>query len=122
MLLGCSLRRNGASSSRGFQAWCCSSDPSGRLELPAHAGLHLPWITESAANRAVEVEQQAAIRRIPEVVVARQIEDFDNGVDSSARAHVERPREAGVQREVRIVLPQRVPLENVSIGAIAVRR
>src|SRR5207237_7217940 len=31
-----------------------------RLEFPPHARLHLPRITQTAANRAIEVEQQAA--------------------------------------------------------------
>src|SRR5689334_5561721 len=79
-----------------------------RLEDPPHARLQLPWVAQARANRSVEVEQQVAVRRIPEVVAVEQVEHLDDELRLVPHADVERLREADVPREVGVVLAQRV--------------
>src|SRR5713226_8669225 len=52
--------------------------PHEPLEHPPHARLELPRVAQPRANRAVEVEQQVAVGRIPEVVGVEQVEDLDD--------------------------------------------
>src|SRR5260370_11209132 len=54
------------------------SSPHEPLEHPPHARLELPRVAQPRANRAVEVEEQVAVRRIPEVVGVEQVEDLDD--------------------------------------------
>src|SRR5206468_4860524 len=76
------------------------------LEQPANARLELAWIAQPAADRAVEIEQQAAVCGIAEVVASGDIENLDQRLDVAACANVEGPRETNVPREVRVVLPE----------------
>src|SRR5438034_9719643 len=78
------------------------------LERPPHARLQLARIAEAAANRAVKVEDQIAVGRIAEVVVAGQVEDLDQRLDLAPRADWERVREAHIPRKVGVVLAQGV--------------
>src|SRR5213075_1914062 len=99
---------------------CLSVKPPNRLEDPPQSRLQLARIAEAAANRAVKIEEQAAVSRIAEVVVAGEVEHLDDRLDLAARADTERTREPHIPREIRIVLAQRVALEDVAIGAVAI--
>src|SRR6266550_6643392 len=90
----------------------CRQLPPVISEQPAHARLELAWIAEPAANRAVEVEDEVAVGRIAEIVGARQVEDLDERLDLATLANSERVRDPHVPREIRVVFPQCVSLQD----------
>src|SRR5437762_13586065 len=91
------------------------------LEHPPHSRLHLARVAQPRADGAVEVEEQAAVGGVLEVVGVREIEHLDHqlhllppGVDGARDAHV--------PGEVRVILAERIPLQDRAIGADAVLR
>src|SRR5207249_2139721 len=87
------------------------------LEHPPHTRLQLPRVAEPRADRAVEVLVRRARRGIPEVVGVGDVEDLDQSLELSPRASREWPRDADVLGEVRVVLADGIPQEDVPIGA-----
>src|SRR6266508_2480016 len=84
-------------------------------EHPPHARLELSRIAQPRADRAVEVEEQPAVRRVLEVVVAGQVEDLDDGLELLARpSNRKGPRQPHIPREVGVVLTQRVAQQDPS--------
>ena len=86
------------------------------------ADLELPRLAEPAPDRAVEVEERAARRRILEVVGVRHVEHLEDRLECALAAEVERPRQPDVPREERVVPADRVALQDVPVGADALRR
>src|SRR5262249_3382225 len=74
------------------------------LELEANGKLGLPRIAHTNAQKAVEIEQGGRGQRVNVVLVVEGIKDFHLGNDGVAFAEAERPRDAKVKREERIVL------------------
>ena len=57
----------------------------------------------------------------PEVVGVGDVEHLEDGLERALAAEVERPGEPNVPGEESVVLPDRVPLEDVAVGADALR-
>src|SRR5467141_1829106 len=79
------------------------------LENPVQPNLRLLRIAQPAAQRAVEVEQQARRGGIAEVLRAEDVKHLRHELDATL-ADVERPGQAHVPREIAVVLAQRVAL------------
>src|SRR6202165_5930507 len=88
---------------------------------PVQSDLRLLRIAQAAANRAVEVEQQARRCRIPEVLGPQHVEHLHDRLEASPLTEVERPCQPDVPREVAVVLAQRVALQDVAVRADPVR-
>src|SRR5438876_4471042 len=111
---GCTRRRN----RRRCGEWrgsCCS-------EAPPHPRLQLPRVAQARPDSAVEVEEQAAVRGVLEVVRVRQVEDLDDGLELPLRPEIQGPRDPDVPREERVVLAERVPRQHAAVRAVPVGR
>ena len=86
----CSREISNAASRDAPNGHCLPNFDVRPLELIAHAGLHLPGIPKAAANRAVEVEQQAIEGRVLEVVAAKNVEHLDDRFHALPASHRER--------------------------------
>ena len=86
-----------------------------------HADLHFARVAQAGLYGAVEVEEQARGGGVPVVVCVEQVEDLDNGLQSS-RSHRNRSRKAHVPREEPVILAQGVALDDADVGADPVGR
>src|SRR3954462_7474570 len=82
-----------------------------------HADLRLLRITKAAAERAVEIEQQACRGGIAEVLAAEDVEHLGDELDASL-PRGERPRQAEIQGEEGIIPPERIALQNHARGLL----
>src|SRR6185295_12523798 len=83
--------------------------------IPA-TDLELPRRPETAAERPVEVEVDARAGRSQEVVGVGHVEHLEDHLEGALRAQIDRLRCADIPREVRVVLPDGIPLEDVAVG------
>src|SRR5207247_6633590 len=85
------------------------------LEAPPHPRLQLPRVAQARSDGAVEVEEQAAVRGVLEVVVVRHVEDLDDGLELPLPTEIQGPRDPDVPREERVVLAARVPRQPAAV-------
>src|SRR3954462_849880 len=78
------------------------------LERKLHRQLHLTWVADTLAQEAVKVEQPWRGQRIDFVRVIEGFEHLDRRNQPVALAEFERTRQPPIEREVSIVLAQRV--------------
>src|SRR6266852_2846529 len=90
------------------------------LENQPHTQLCLPRIAQTTLHCTVEVEKQAGGFRMLRVRAIRQVEHVDDGLHSNAFRDLEVLVGAEVDGKKRIVLPQRVALDDVAVGQNAV--
>src|SRR3989441_9865713 len=91
-----------------------------QLEQPPRPHLQLPGIAQPRADRAVEVEKQAAVGRVLEVVLVGDVEDIERRLELLMAPEIDGARDAHIPGEERVVLAQGVPRQHAPVRAVAV--